>query len=570
MNKFKLFVVLFAVLISFSCKKIQTYGDKESICGMQVAGLENAAKYAKGSGIVMRGGEKIYSWGNTDQVYDLKSTTKSIGVTVLGLALKDGLLELEDKAVKHYPDFGIRPQSNNSKQVNRITIFNLAAQTAGFDKHGGYASLLFNTGSCWAYSDGSANWLADILTYKYGKDLEELLFERVFTSIGIQYDELFWRKNRYREQRLNGVIRREFGAGIHANVEAMAKIGTLYLNNGIWKGKEILPKTFVEAIRKSCPEVAALPVKNDPGKQYANAPKHYGLLWWNNNDGAMKGVPKDMFFAWGLHDSIIAVIPSLDIVVARAGGTIEGERSPSFYQVIEPFLKKIVASVSNETPYLKSPFISNLIWAPPNSITAKASGSDNWPITWADNGKLYTAYGDGWGFEPKSDRKLSLGFAVVEGSPDDFKGKNIFSPDQQFGQGKSGKKASGLLMVDGVLYMWARNADSNGSGSRLAWSEDHGKNWEWADWQFKEFGYPTFINYGKNYSGARDTYVYAVSHDNPSAYECADHFVLMRVARKKILDRNSYEFFRQFDSNGNPVWTSDITEKGEVDRKSVV
>ena len=43
------------------------------------------------------------------------------------------------------------------------------------------------------------------------------------------------------------------------------------------------------------------------------------------------------------------------------------------------------------------------------------------------------------------------------------------------GQGADGIKASGMLMVDGVLYMFTRNAGN----SKLAWSHDHGKTWKW-------------------------------------------------------------------------------------------
>jgi hypothetical protein len=68
--------------------------------------------------------------------------------------------------------------------------------------------------------------------------------------------------------------------------------------------------------------------------------------------------------------------------------------------------------------------------------------------------------------------------------------------DEQYGGGARGKKASGMLMVESVLYMWVRNADNKGQYCELWWSEDHAENWEKADWQFEEFGYCTFINYG--------------------------------------------------------------------------
>ena len=45
------------------------------------------------------------------------------------------------------------------------------------------------------------------------------------------------------------------------------------------------------------------------------------------------------------------------------------------------------------------------------------------------------------------------------------------------GDGAEGRKASGMLMVDGVLYMWVRNAGNAG----LAWSSDRGRSWTWSD-----------------------------------------------------------------------------------------
>jgi hypothetical protein len=66
-------------------------------------------------------------------------------------------------------------------------------------------------------------------------------------------------------------------------------------------------------------------------------------------------------------------------------------------------------------PYPPSELIRAVEWSPADAVIRQADGSDNWPITWADDDHLYTAYGDGWGFVPKLDKKLSLGFAKVAG-----------------------------------------------------------------------------------------------------------------------------------------------------------
>lgn len=171
--------------------------------------------------------------------------------------------------------------------------------------------------------------------------------------------------------------------------------------------------------------------------------------------------------------------------------------------VLLVFYVGTVRQYEEKSPYPPSEVIREVKFAP--TIVRKAIGSDNWPITWANDDHLYAAYGDGWGFEPGTERKLSLGFAKIAGSPTDFRGVNIRSVSgEREGDGDHGPKASGMLMVDGTLYMWVRNVNN----AQLAWSQDYGKTWKWGLRFQTSFGCPTFLNFGKNYEGARDQYVY--------------------------------------------------------------
>lgn len=213
-------------------------------------------------------------------------------------------------------------------------------------------------------------------------------------------------------------------------------------------------------------------------------------------------------------------------------------------------------------PYPPSPVIAGLDWAPAETVSRAAQDSDNWPLTWADDDQLYTAYGDGTGFVPKVERKLSLGLARIDGPPEAYQGFNIRSPSaESLGNGKSGRKASGLLMVEATLYLWTRNVGN----AQLAWSDDHGASWTWAGWKLRDgFGCPSFLNFGRNYAGARDNYVYVYSHDADSAYDPADRVVLARVPRDRLRDRAAYEFLKEIDASGRPSWTRDIAARGAV------
>jgi hypothetical protein len=212
-------------------------------------------------------------------------------------------------------------------------------------------------------------------------------------------------------------------------------------------------------------------------------------------------------------------------------------------------------------PYPSSPVITGITWAPADTIVRRAHDSDIWATTWADDGQLYTAYGDGTGFVPKVPKKLSQGLARIEGGPGDFTGVNIGSETfERQGDGPKGPKASGMLMVVGVLYAWVRNTGN----AQLAWSADHGRTWTWVDWKLTEgFGCPTFLNFGPNYSGARDDFVYIYSHDGDTAYVPADRVALARVPKGRLRERAAYEFLKEVGPRG-PVWTADVAARGGV------
>ena len=80
----------------------------------------------------------------------------------------------------------------------------------------------------------------------------------------------------------------------------------------------------------------------------------------------------------------------------------------------------------------------------------------------------------------------------------------------------------------------------------------------------RKFRCPTFLNFGRNYAGARDDFVYVYSHDNDSAYKPADRMVLARVPADRIRERAAYEFFAGLDDDGQPTWTADVSKRSGV------
>ena len=379
-------------------------------------------------------------------------------------------------------------------------------------------------------------------------DLRSLLRRRIMGPLGVPDTE--WSVGYGSTTTVDGLpLVATWGGGSYSP-DAVARVGRLLLKRGTWEGRGLLDPKAVEAALKP-----------------SGMPGHSGLGWWVNtgHDGSRlwKSAPGDAFGGSGAGNQLLLVVPSLDLIVVRNGQqldpTLAFNEGLDRY-VVAPVLRAI--STTRKAPYPPSPVIRGIRWAPRETIVRKARGSDTWPMTWADDDALYTAYGDGHGFEPFVPEKLSLGFAKVVGLPEDFAGVNIRSATgERKGDGAGGPKASGMLSVGGVLYLWARNEGN----SRLAWSSDRARTWTWCDWRFEEgFGCPTFLNFGRDYAGARDGYVYTYSTDGDSAYEAADRMILARVPKGRIAERGAYEFFRGMSPEGVPTWTDDIAARRSV------
>ena len=548
---------------------------------------------------------EMYSqdWGAAKPHYTASLAKALVGGLSLMLAMDDGLISPDDFACQYVPQWKDDPLKS------KITVRHLATHSSGVedaelsdddrakalaegqtltDHHmslpgwkGAFwrkdpdpftlsrddAPIIFEPGSRYDYSNPGMAMLSYVVTASMReavhKDIRTLLRGRIMRPIGIADEE--WSIGYGQTYDVDGLPLVANWGGGSFTARAVARIGRLLLHHGEWDGKQIISPAVVQ----QATSFARTPLPDRPD---GNPQPPSGLGWWLNSDRVWGTVPRDAFGGAGAGNQILLVIPSLDMVVVRNGAMLGREADgEGFWGGLENYLfDPLMDSLTRRPPYPRSSVIADVMWEPASQVCRLArggkrkDGSDNWPMTWADDGNLYTAYGDGYGFEPGVSKKPGLGFGVVIGDADDFVGINIRSDAENTGHGSSGEKASGLLMVENTLYMWARNANRKGMHSRLAWSTDHARTWEWCDWSFEEYGHPTFINYGPNYTGARDGYVYTVSQDHPSAYNAADHFVLMRVPKGQLADRSSYEFFVHCDDSGSPMWTRDVEQRGAV------
>ena len=536
--------------------------------------------------LVIRNDRVVYEWyadgcGRTRKHYTASLAKAVVGGVSLALAIDDGLVDPDEAACKYIAAWQDDPRKS------KIIIRHLATHSSGLedahipgkshDELGGWkgkfwkrkpdpftmardlSPVLFEPGSNFAYSNPGMAMLAYAVTAALrdspARDIRTLLSERIMGPIGVPDAE--WSCGYGQTYTVDGLpLVANWGGGSYSP-NAVARVARLLLRKGNWQGRQLIRPEIVDLILAD----AGMPT---PRRLLPQGPfPRSGLGWYVNSDKVWPNVPRDAFAGSGAGNQVVLVVPSLDLIVVRNGEQLEPD---NFWGgLVEHLFDPLMATFepTGQSPYPPSPVVKAVQFAAESTIVRKAVGSDNWPITWADDDHLYTSYGDGWGFEPHADIKLSQGLARVAGGPTDYHCENVRSPTgERTGDGPAGAKASGMLMVDGVLYMWVRNTGN----ATLAMSRDHAKTWTWGFTFKTSFGCPTFLNFGQNYAGARDDYVYSYSQDGPNAYDSFDQVVLARVPKDHITGRSAYEFLVGLDKSGKPEWTGDIDQRGPVFR----
>lgn len=534
---------------------------------------------------------------DTVRAHYTASLAKAIvsGMSLL-LAMNDGLIDPDEPACTYIPEW------KNDYRKSKITIRHLAGHTSGmedaeasaeeadeiiakglhahmdlpgwkgqfwrkepdpFSVSRDSARILSSPGQKYAYSNPGIAMLNYAVTAAIRdseqKDIRTCLRERIYRPIGIADEEYSLGYNQTYLIDSLPLVAGWGGGGFTAN--AAARVGRLMLRKGNWQGKQLLDSSLVEEAVRFVPSIN-MEFEHDI-RNNNNPFLETTLGWYSNHNGIWEYLPRDAYAGAGAQNQLMLVVPSLDLIVVRFGDQLMGESNgDSSHLGIERYLFNPVIEAIEEPPYPQSDLISGVEFAPPETVLRFARGSDNWPVTWAGDDHLYTAYGDGNGFHPNTEIKLSLGLCRVEGSPPHIKGLNIRTiTGERVGDGRYGPKASGMLMVEGTLYMLVRNL----SNSQLAWSDDFGQTWEWADWRFTSgLGCPTFLNFGKNYEDARDQFVYIYSNNEETAYKSSDKMILARVPKDKLREKGYYEYLAGYTGNNNPVWSEDYQKRKAV------
>jgi CubicO group peptidase (beta-lactamase class C family) len=183
--------------------------------------------------------------------------------------------------------------------VSDVTVMLLGRPDAGL--YAASKNLAAVPGTTWQYSSGTTNIISRALRAVINDDAEyaEFPHRALFDRIGMAHALI--------ETDASGAF---IGSSfMYATARDWARLGTLYVNDGMWEGKRILPEGWVTYTRAPAP---------------ADPLKRYGAHVWlkvadeYSGDGVL---PADAFHAVGHAGQFVTMIPSAHLVVVRLGLT---------------------------------------------------------------------------------------------------------------------------------------------------------------------------------------------------------------------------------------------------------
>lgn len=273
-----------------------------------------------------------------DSLHDLRSVSKSITSLVLGIALKNDLQKAVDRPmIEYFPGLQIEDPKKE------ITLHQVLTMTAGLgwnEMDVPYTSdlndeirlydatdpvqyvfdrpLANEPGSTWYYSGGTSQVLASLIHKLTGQSVDDFAQEHLFAPLGIDHFE--WLGPGTWEPENPAAM-----SGLRLTAPDLAKIGSLFLNEGRWEGKQIVPEKWIELSGTRFVEKTT--------KWSEDGLWGYGYQWWVGNPKGKKVVA-----GVGNGNQRLFIVPEDKLVVTIFAGEydkFEGHSNRLLYRILE-------------------------------------------------------------------------------------------------------------------------------------------------------------------------------------------------------------------------------------------
>jgi CubicO group peptidase (beta-lactamase class C family) len=272
--------------------------------------------------------------------HTLYSLSKSFTSTAVGLAINEGKFNLDSKVISFFP--GELP-AEVSDNLAAMTVKDLLTMSTGHGKDTIQPMRTNTAGDSWAkiflslpidykpgthflYNTGSTYMQSAIVQKTTGQNILEYLKPRLFEPLGIE--GMDW------ETDPKGIA--TGGYGLRVRTEDIAKFGQLYLQKGLWNGKQLVPAKWIEqATSAQVDNAPANPSRPNAENDWAQG---YGFQFWRCTHNAVRGD--------GAFGQFCIMMPDQDVVVAITGESFDLQTSMKL--VWDHVLPAVDASASKE------------------------------------------------------------------------------------------------------------------------------------------------------------------------------------------------------------------------------
>ncbi|POY37907.1 serine hydrolase [Solitalea longa] len=307
---------------------------------------------------------------NPESPHMLFSLSKSFTSTAIGIAQSEGLLNINDPIISFFPNETPKDPSNNLKEMR---IRDLLKMSTGHKEDAtdrmfkdtlswvrGFLSLPveFKPGTHFVYNSAGTFMLSAIIQKVSGKTLLEYLTPRLFAPLGIEHPT--WEKSP------DGI---DIGGwGLKVRTQDIANFGQLYLQKGMWNGKQLIPTTWVA-------EATSFQASNgsNPNSDWDQG---YGYQFWRCRHNLYRGD--------GAFGQYCIVFPEQDAVLAITSGTKDmGAIMNLVWEHLLPALKESSLPENKETQTALQSKLSKL-------SLSEVKGEASSPISKSVSEKPYT------------------------------------------------------------------------------------------------------------------------------------------------------------------------------------
>jgi CubicO group peptidase (beta-lactamase class C family) len=240
--------------------------------------------------------------------HSLYSLSKSFTSTAIGLAVAEGLLTVDDPVLKFFPD---DVPADPSANLQAMRVRHLLAMNTGHEKdttdrvfgcgHDNWPRAFLSLpverepGTWFVYNTAATYMLSAIITKLTGETVLDYLRPRLFEPLGIE--------NPVWESDPAGISLG--GTGLHIRTEDIARFGQMYLQEGMWDGRQVVPAAWI---------AEATSAHSDNSNQQATPDwsAGYGYQFWRCRPTGYRGD--------GAFGQYCIVLPEQDAVLAINSG----------------------------------------------------------------------------------------------------------------------------------------------------------------------------------------------------------------------------------------------------------